>query len=198
MNQPSPESPDTTPLRVDLSTFRQGSYHPGRNVIVRGLWYFVSLCFLESGWCLWGGFKLALLRLFGARIGRGVVLKPHVRIKFPWRLTVGDHVWIGQGVWIDNLAQVTIGSHSCLSQEAYLCTGSHDHKSASFDLIVAPITLSAGSWIGARSVLLPGKTVGINAIVAAGSVVTSDVPADTIVGGNPARKIGSRVPDSTN
>lgn len=178
--------------RVDLSSYRQGDYRPGQNAFVRALWYFTSAFWFESAWCPFRGIKVILLRLFGARIGHGVVIKPYVRIKFPWRLTVGDHAWIGQGVWIDNLADVTIGSHCCLSQEAYLCTGSHDHRRPTFDLITAPIVLEEGSWVGARAMVLPGRRIGAGAVVAAGSVVTKDVAAGAIVGGNPAAMIGMR------
>ena len=138
------------------------------------------------------GVKARLLRLFGARIGRGLVIKPHVRIKYPWRLAVGDHCWIGEGVWIDNLADVTLGSHVCLSQGAYLCTGSHDHRRRTFDLITRPIRVEDGAWVAARTTLLPGVTVGANALVAGGSVVVKDVEAGAIVVGNPAAAIGRR------
>ena len=92
----------------------------------------------------------SLLRAFGAQIGRGVVIKPDVRIKFPWRLVVGKHTWIGQEAWIDNIAEVTIGSHVCISQGVYLCTGSHDHRKRAFDLIHKPIRVGDGAWLGER------------------------------------------------
>ena len=145
------------------------------------------------GLALFSGPKRVLLRLFGTSLGRGLVLKPRVRIKFPWRLTVGDHCWIGEGVWIDNLAPVTLGDNVCLSQGVYLCTGGHDHTRPTFDLITKPITVESEAWVGAMSVLLPGVTVGRGAVVAAGSVVTKDVPAGMIVGGNPARVIKPRI-----
>jgi putative colanic acid biosynthesis acetyltransferase WcaF len=138
--------------------------------------------------------KPSILRLFGARIGRGVVIKPHVRIKYPWRLSVGDHCWIGQDTWIDNIADVTICSHVCVSQDCYLCTGNHDHRRKSFDLVARPITIETGAWVAASSLLLAGVKVGANAVVAAGSVVTKDVAPATMVGGNPARLIKQREP----
>src|SRR6202008_897922 len=101
-----------------------------------------------------------LLRMFGAQIGRRVVLKPRMRVKFPWRLRVGDDAWIGEDVWIDNLAEGNIGSPCCISQGAYLCKGSHDWASMEFDLIVKPIVLRNHTWICARAVLSPGVTVG--------------------------------------
>lgn len=161
---------------------------------MRLMWYYTSLLLFESGWFIFTRVKPAILRLFGARVGRGVVIKPHVRIKFPWRLSIGDHCWIGQGLWIDNIADVSIGSHVCLSQNGYLCTGSHDRRSRSFDLIALPISIADGAWIAASCILLPGIKIGANAIVAAGSVVTKDVPSATIAGGNPAQPIKIREP----
>jgi putative colanic acid biosynthesis acetyltransferase WcaF len=177
---------------VDLSIYSTPDYNPGRGIVVRLLWYVTSLLLFESGWFIFTRAKPVILRMFGARIGRGVTIKPNVRIKFPWRLSIGDHCWIGQGLWIDNIADVKIGAQVCVSQNGYLCTGSHDHRRRGFDLIALPITIEEGAWVAANSLLLPGVTVGANAIVAAGSVVTKDVPPATIVGGNPARFIRDR------
>jgi putative colanic acid biosynthesis acetyltransferase WcaF len=177
---------------VDLSQFDNRWYAPGRSFAVRGLWYVVSMLIFESGWLPLGAPKRWLLRRFGATIGLGVVIKPQVWIKYPWRLTVGDHCWIGQGVWIDNLANVSLGNHVCISQQAYLCTGSHDYRRRGFDLIVRPVDVGSGAWLGARALVLGGVTVGANAIVAAGSVVTGDVPPAAIVRGQPARTVAQR------
>jgi putative colanic acid biosynthesis acetyltransferase WcaF len=179
---------------VDLSRFANPEYDPGRGVIARTLWYYVSLLVFESGWLPLSGVKRRLLRLFGARIGEGVVIKPQVRIKYPWRLAIGDHCWIGQDVWIDNIDDIRIGSQVCVSQYAYLCTGSHDPNRIAFDLIHKPIVVEDGAWLAARCTVLPGVTVGANAIVAGGSVVTRDVEPATIVAGVPARKLGDRQP----
>lgn len=182
---------DTAPL-CDLNAFRNSEYDPGRGFVTRTIWYFVSLIFFESGWFPVSGIKSHILRLFGAKVGNGVVFKPHVRIKFPWRLAIGDHCWIGQGVWIDNIEDVNIGDHVCVSQLAYFCTGSHDHRSRAFDLLAKPIAVENGAWIGARATLLGGVVVHANAIAAAGSVVVKSVPAAIIVGGNPAKQISVR------
>jgi putative colanic acid biosynthesis acetyltransferase WcaF len=171
---------------VDLSLYDNRHYQRGRSSIVYGLWYFTSLILFESGWFPISSLKVRLLRWFGAKVGRGVVIKPHVRIKYPWRLTAGDHCWIGQEAWIDNLADVALGSHVCVSQRTYLCTGSHDYRSRTFDLITRPIRVEDGAWLGAGCIVLGGVTVGTNAIVAAGSVVTRDVAPAAIVVGNPA------------
>ena len=116
-----------------------------------------------------------------------------MRIKFPWNLRIGGHCWIGEDVWIDNLACVTLGHDVCLSQGAYVCTGSHDYRQPTFDLLVKPVVIEAAAWIAARAVVLPGVTIGRGAVVAAASVVTRDVPPGVIVAGSPSRVIGQRV-----
>jgi putative colanic acid biosynthesis acetyltransferase WcaF len=132
------------------------------------------------------------LRLFGARIGKGVTVKPRVRVKFPWRLHVGDHSWIGEDVWLDNLAEIRIGDHCCISQSVYLCTGSHDWQRASFDLIVKPIVLEDEVWLAARSVVGPGVTIGRGAVLGLGSVATRNLLPCHIHQGVPAIPIKRR------
>lgn len=187
----TPDSSDNSSF-VDLGTFSNPQYDPGRGRLVRAVWYFLSVLIFESGWFPSSGVKASLLQYFGARIGKGLVIKPHVRIKYPWRLTVGDHCWIGQEVWIDNLEDVHLGNHVCVSQRSYFCTGSHDHRRTTFDLTAKPIVVHDGAWVGASALLLGGVEIHANAIVAAGSVVTKDVATGMIVGGNPARPIGKR------
>lgn len=131
-------------------------------------------------------FKNRLLRLFGAKVGNGVVVKPNVNIKYPWFLEIGDECWVGEGVWIDNLAQVTIGSNVVLSQGAYLLTGSHDYKQESFDLILGEISLEDGVWIGAKATVCPGVTCKSHAVLSVGSVATKDLEAYGVYQGNPA------------
>ncbi|MEN1678042.1 MAG: WcaF family extracellular polysaccharide biosynthesis acetyltransferase [Planctomycetota bacterium] len=179
---------------VDFSRYTVGDYHPGRGRWTRLAWYAVSLLLFETGLCPPPGPKTWLLRKFGAKIGKGVMLKPGVRIKYPWRLEVGDYSWIGEQVWIDSIVNVRIGSHVCISQDVYFCTGSHDHTRELFDLIPGEIVVDDGAWVAARSTLLPHVTVGANAVVAAGAVVSKDVPPAAIVGGVPAKVIGERQP----
>lgn len=177
---------------TDLAVYTPGDYQPGRGKLLQLLWWYTSLLFFESGLFPFTGCKPPLLRLFGGKVGRGVIIKPHVRIKYPWRLEVGDHCWIGQEVWIDNIADVRIGSHVCVSQGVYFCTGSHDHRTRGFELAERPITVGDGAWLAAKSVLLPGVEVGTNALVAAGAVVAQSIPAERIAGGVPAQILGER------
>ena len=136
--------------------------------------------------------KLMLLRLFGAKIGAQVVIKPKVNIKYPWLLEIGDHAWIGEKVWIDNLVQVSIGSHACISQGALLLTGNHNYKKSSFDLITGQIFIEDGAWVGAKAVICPGVRVSTHSIVTVGSVLTKSSSAYGIYQGNPAIKIKER------
>lgn len=149
----------------------------------------VRACVFQSRLPWPSGIKVRLLRLFGARIGSGVVIRSRVNVSFPWRLTIGDHSWIGDEVLILSLADVSIGANVCISQRAFLCTGSHDHRKPTFDLITKPIRIDDGAWIGAMSFVGPDVTVGRGAVCAAGSVVVRDVEPGVIVGGNPARPI---------
>jgi putative colanic acid biosynthesis acetyltransferase WcaF len=160
--------------------------------MTQALWFFLGLPVLRSSVIPSSRIRVFLLRIFGARIGDGVVLKPGIRVKYPWLLSLGDRSWIGEDVWIDNLANVTIGSDVCISQGAYFCTGNHDWSDGAFGLIVKPIVLENGSWVGARSMICPGVTVHECGIAAAGSVVSKDVPAFEIHAGNPATLVRIR------
>lgn len=176
----------------DLSAYENSSYDPGRSGIVRTLWFLVGLPLLRSSVIPFSGLRRSLLRMFGAKIGNGVVIKPGVRVKSPWFLNVGDHCWLGEDVWIDNLAMVNIGSHVCISQAAYFCTGSHDWTDPRFRLIVKPIEIHNGAWICARASLAPGTIVGTGAVIGLGAVVGGTVPPYEIHAGNPAKFIRSR------
>lgn len=180
---------------TDLSTYSNTWYKAeiGASRFKQATWYFVNVLFFINPLFPLAGFKCRLLRLFGARIGKDVVIKPAVNIKYPWKLVVGDHVWIGEKVWIDNLAVVTIGSNACLSQGAMLLTGNHDYSKTSFDLKVSGITLEDGVWVGAQSLICPGVHARSHAVLAAQSVATRDLEPYTIYQGNPAQPVRERV-----
>lgn len=177
-------------LKTDLSSFNNNWYKPG-GALKRLLWYFVNVAFFRSAFPFIG-FKKILLRSFGAEIGNGVVIKPHVNIKYPWKLRIGNHVWIGEEVWIDNLAEVIIGDHCCISQGALLLCGNHDYSKSSFDLIVGSIHLEDGVWIGAKCVVCPGVTCHSHAVLAVNSVATKNLDSYSVYQGNPAIKVRER------
>ena len=137
-------------------------------------------------WPLPSALRCRLLRLFGARIGQGVVIRARVQVTFPWRLTIGDHCWIGEEVNLLNLAPITIGHDVCVSQRAFLCTGSHDFTESGFDLRTGPITIADHSWIAASAFVAPDVHLGPHAMVTAGSVVKRSVSVPGIISGNPA------------
>ncbi len=135
--------------------------------------------------------RVRLLRLFGARVGAGVVIRAGINITFPWRLTVGDYVWLGEEVMILSLAPVTIESNSCISQRAFLCTGSHNFRVPTFDLQTAPITIRAGTWIAAEAFIGPGVEIGASSVISAGTVIMKDVAPYSLMRGNPGELVRS-------
>ena len=157
-------------------------------------WYLVKCLFFLSPLPWPQGLKRGLLKGFGAKIGRGVVIKPRVNIHFPWKLTVGDHSWIGEEVFILNFEPVTLGAHVCVSQRAFLCAGNHDFRDPAFAYRNAPIRIGEGAWIGAQCFVGPGTEIGEMAVAAAGSIVTANLPAGWICRGNPCRPFKERWP----
>jgi len=150
------------------------------------LWYIVNIVFFKNPFNVSSGLKVFLLKSFGAAIGVGVLIKPSVNIKYPWKLAIGNHSWIGEEVWIDNLSDVTIGNNVTLSQGALLLTGSHDHTRETFDFISLPLVLEDGVWIGAKAIVFGGVTVGSHSILGMNSVAEKNLQANIIYKGNPA------------
>jgi putative colanic acid biosynthesis acetyltransferase WcaF len=181
------------PPQVNLAAYTTGNFDRGAGAGRELLWILASFFLFRLCPFKFSAVKRAALRFFGARVGRGVVIKPNVRITFPWKLTLGDHVWLGDECWILNLAPVTIEENVCISQRAFLCAGNHDYKSPTFDLITKPILVERGAWIGANAFVGPGVTVGAHAVVTAGSIVTRDLSAFGIFQGNPAVLVKQRV-----
>ena len=177
--------------QTDLSSFNNSWYKPG-NPVKRGLWYVCNILFFTNRWFPFSSAKKGILKLFGAKIGKGVVIKPHVNIKYPWKLRIGDYTWIGEGVWIDNLDMVSIGKNCCLSQGAMLLCGNHDYKRSSFDLMVGDIMLEEGVWIGAKAVVCPGVTCRSHSVLVVGSVASSTLEAYGVYRGNPAVLVKER------
>ena len=178
--------------KTDLYSYNNAPYHPGGSAVKRVLWYYTNILFFKSYLFPFYGFKNDLLRLFGAKIGNQVELKPGVNIKYPWHLTIGNEVWIGEKVWIDCLVPVTIGNNVCISQGAVILTGSHNYKRSSFDLITGNVIIQDGVWIGACAVVNQGLTIGTHAVLTAGSVATKNLESYSIYQGNPAAKVRER------
>lgn len=178
--------------KTDLASFNNDWYKPGGTLFKRAFWYMINKWFFASVFPFYGP-KRFLLRLFGAKVGKNVVIKPRVNIKYPWHLQVGDNVWIGELVWIDNLAKVTLHQNTCISQGAMLLCGNHNYKKSSFDLIVLPITIEEGAWVGAQAVVCPGVKIGSHSLLTVGSIATKSLEPFGIYQGNPAQKIKERI-----
>jgi putative colanic acid biosynthesis acetyltransferase WcaF len=177
---------------MKLNLFENKEFSRGSHPVIEAVWVLVS-AFLVSSFIPGSRYRVTLLKIFGAKIGNRVVLKPCLKVKFPWKLEVGDDVWIGEKVWIDNLANVCIGSNSCISQGAYLCTGSHDWTSQRFDLITKEIHIQDQCWVGAMSKLSPGTTLYKGAVLTIGSTASGELEGWSIYQGNPALKIKDRI-----
>jgi putative colanic acid biosynthesis acetyltransferase WcaF len=172
---------------IDLSKFNNSDFSRGAPAWKEAAWWVVRSLLFAPWFPVPSPFKVAVLRFFGAKIGVGVVIRSRVNITFPWKLEIGDHVWIGDEVLILSLERVVIGSNVCISQRAFLCTGSHDFAKETFDLITRPITIGDGCWIGAQAFVGPGVTMNPNSRCLAGAVVVKNVAEGTTVGGVPAR-----------
>jgi putative colanic acid biosynthesis acetyltransferase WcaF len=176
----------------NLAQFRLPEGSRGRPAWFVQLWWTFDALFVRWTPQVLYSWRRFALTVFGARIGRQVLIRPGVRVTFPWKLTIGDHCWIGDNATLYNVERIEIGSHSVVSQEAYLCTGTHDHRVISFPLVASPIVLEGECWVAARAFVGPGVRLGRGAVVGAGSILFSSVPEAVIVGGIPAKPIGSR------
>ncbi|HMT30351.1 MAG TPA: WcaF family extracellular polysaccharide biosynthesis acetyltransferase [Bacteroidia bacterium] len=182
-------------VKTDLSKFNNSWYKPGSALKI-GMWHLFSALFFLNHLSFISFIKVAILRMFGARVGKGVVIKQGVRIKYPWLLEIGDHVWIGECCWIENHAKVTLGNNVCLSQGAMLLCGNHNYKKSAFDLEIGEINLEEGVWIGAQALVCPGITCKSHAVLSVKSVASKDLEAYSIYRGNPAVKQKERVIES--
>jgi len=156
------------------------------------LWAVCELVFVTNPWQISSCLRVRVLRAFGAQIGRGVVFRPRTRVKFPWKLHVGDRAWIGEGVWLHNQDHIHIGHDAVLSQETFLTTGSHAHR-RDMALITRPIHIGDGAWVTSRCVVLGGSRVGRSALVRPLSLVDGGVvPDGEVWGGNPLAYVSAR------
>lgn len=179
-------------MPLNLSAFDRRSLQPGRSRFIQGAWFFLGRPLLRSP--LINSYKIRcwLLRIFGASVGDRVHIKAGVRVKYPWKLAIGHQSWIGEDVWIDNVAEVVIGDNACLSQGCYLCTGNHDWSDVTFRLRAEAIVIENFAWVGAKAVIGPGVVVGEGAFLTLGTVAGKTVPPYEIHSGNPARFVRVR------
>ena len=177
---------------VEYKFFDNRWYKPGNKVKIF-FWYFVNILFFINPLNPFSFIKIILLRIFGANIGKHVLIKPSVNIKYPWKLSIGNYSMIGENVWIDNLDHVTIGNNVCISQGAFLLCGNHDYKKSTFDLQIGKIILEDGVWIGAKSIVCPNVICKSHSVLSVNSTASSDLQEYSIYRGSPAIKIRDRI-----
>jgi len=174
---------------MNLERYSVKDFDRGASRVKEALWIFTRGLFFLPPAPFPSRIRASLLRWFGARIGKGLVIRSRVNISFPWRLEIGDHVWLGEETLLLSLAPIRIGSNVCISQRAFLCTGSHNFYQEDFALQTKPIVIHDGSWIAAQAFIGPGVEIGPDSVVAAGSVVMENVPPNSLVRGNPAQVV---------
>ena len=169
----------------DLSRATLGKFKRSRSRLIEALWILTEFLLVTNPLQPSSRLRAMILRLFGARVGKNVILRPRLRVKFPWNLEIGDSCWIGEGVWIHNQDKVRIGNNTVISQETFITTGSHDIH-GNMDLKTAPVVIGDGVWITSRCIVLPGVEIGNCAVVTPGSIVYKSLPGNALYGGNPA------------
>lgn len=159
------------------------------------LWWLVqSTLFGLSPQFLYG-WRRFLLRLFGANIGKGVLIRPSVRVTYPWKVSIGDWAWIGDDVILYSLGEIYIGENAVVSQRSYICTGGHDYIKPSFDIFANQIVIESEAWVATDVFVAPGVRIGRGAVIGARSTVFKDMPPMMICYGNPARAMQPRIVD---
>jgi putative colanic acid biosynthesis acetyltransferase WcaF len=176
----------------NLERFALPSRFRGRADVIVQLWWIVQATLFRWSPQVLYGWRRWLLRRFGARIGVGVVIRPSVQITYPWKLTIGDHAWVGDDVVLYTLGEITIGAHAVVSQRSYLCTGSHDYTRETFDIFAKPIVIGEQAWLATDVFVAPGVEIGAGTVVGARSSVFEALPPGMIAMGSPARVVRRR------
>jgi putative colanic acid biosynthesis acetyltransferase WcaF len=177
---------ETKPF-VDLRKYDQSNFDRGRPNWLIMLWWLVQAIAFPLSLHNFSGFRCWLLRLFGAKIGQGVLIRPTARFTYPWKITIGDHSWVGDDVVFYSVDEIIIGSHTVISQECYLCTGSHNIQQETFPLTTAPIKIGNGAWVATDCFVAPGVTIGANSVIGARSSVFRDIPPQQVAWGTPCK-----------
>ena len=171
---------------MDLRQYDQSWFDRGKPSWFILWWWFVQGIAFPLSLHNFNLFRCWLLRLFGAQIGQGVVIRPTARFTYPWKVEIGDYSWIGDDVVFYSLDKITIGSHCVISQKSYLCTGSYDIQDKAFGLITAPIIIGNGTWVATDCFIAPGVTIGEGSVIGARSSVFKDIPPQQVAWGSPS------------
>lgn len=176
----------------DLSLFVVPKGFRGRSALIVQLWWIVQATLFAWSPQFMYAWRRFLLRLFGARIGKGVIIRPTARVTYPWKLSVGDYAWVGDHVELYTLGEISIGAHAVVSQRSYLCTGSHDYNQTAFDIYSTAICVEEQAWLASDVFVAPGVTIGRGAVIGARSTVLKNIPEAMICAGYPAKVIKPR------
>lgn len=177
----------------DLSRFTLPSNFRGRSALMVQLWWAVQATLFKGSPQFAYGFRRFLLRVFGARIGVGVIVRPSVTVTYPWKVSIDDHAWIGDDVVLYSLGEIEIGRNAVVSQRSYLCTGDHDYTKIDFPIRGRKITIGSEAWVAADVFVAPAVTIGAGAVIGARSTVLSDMPPGMLCAGYPAKPLRPRI-----
>ena len=160
------------------------------------LWWIIQLLIVKPLPQICYPLRRVLLRAFGAKIGRGVKIRPGVDITYPWKIVIGDYSWIGDGVALYSLGTITIGRNAVISQHSYLCAADHDYTKSDFPIRALPIVVEDQAWVASHVWIGPGVTVGAGTVVGARSTVTKNLPGGMVCVGSPCKPVKRRVTTS--
>jgi putative colanic acid biosynthesis acetyltransferase WcaF len=176
----------------DLKKFKMPSNFRGKNIFYVQIWWLVHSTLFAMSPQVFYRWRVFLLKLFGAKVGRHVIIRPSVKIVYPWKLTIGDYSWIGDNVELYTLGEIIIGENTVISQRSYLCTGGHDYGKETFDIYAEPIRIGDSCWLATDVFVSPGVTIEDNCVIGARSSVYKDISKGSICHGNPAKFIRNK------
>lgn len=176
----------------DLSAFRMPAGFRGRSAFAVQLWWLVQASLFRWSPQFAYGFRRWLLRLFGMRIGQGVLVRPSATVTYPWKVAIGDFSWIGDDAVLYSLGEIEIGHHTVVSQRSYVCAADHDHLRVDFPIRARPVRIGDEVWVGTDVFVGPGVTIGRGAVVGARSGVFADLPPAMVCLGTPCRPVKPR------
>jgi putative colanic acid biosynthesis acetyltransferase WcaF len=157
------------------------------------LWWIVQATLFAMSPQFMFGWRRWLLRVFGAKVGRGVLVRPSVWVTYPWKVSIGDHAWVGDDVMLYSLGEIEIGEHTVVSQRSYLCAAGHDYTQVDFPIYASKVRIEAQAWLATDVFVAPGVTIGQGAVVGARSSVFQDMPPMMVCFGSPAKPIKPRL-----
>ncbi|MFT4802009.1 MAG: putative colanic acid biosynthesis acetyltransferase WcaF [Flavobacteriaceae bacterium] len=182
-----------TKIIQDLSIYKTPLDFRGKSKIVVQLWWIVQATFFKLSPQFCYGWRRFLLRSFGAKIGKGVIIRPSAQITYPWKVIIGDNSWIGDEVVLYSLGNISIGANTVISQRSYICTGTHDFTKVDFSIYAKPIVIKDQCWLATDVFVSPGVIIEEGAVVGARSTVINDLESSSVYVGSPAKKIKNRI-----